>query len=242
MRGQMKPGRDPCSVVLPAAGQGRRFGSGLSKQYRSLDDSAPPVVVQTIRRLHAHPLVDAIQPVIGADDGNLWDAMDPLFKGLHKLRPPVAGGAERQASVKNGLEALGLDPRAWVAIHDGVRPILPRQLLDALFAARSGADALIPALPSVDTLKRVDESGHITATVDRRPIWRAQTPQIFRYGLILEAHRQAASQGYQGTDDAALLEWQGIPVRVVLGDERNIKITRPEDMALAGLYLKGLDT
>lgn len=230
----------PCAMVVLSAGQGKRFGAGLPKQYRSAGGAQgeTPLIAFTFQRLAAHPLIDAIQPVIGPNDRENWDRLTPFLEGIPGMRPPVTGGKERQDSVRLGLEALKGGYNSWVGIHDGVRPILPQEMLDRLLAARADADALIAAIPATDTLKRVDKAGTILDTVDRSAIWQAQTPQIFRYGVILEAHREAHRAGFLGTDDASLLESRGIPVKVVPGDRRNIKITRPEDLPLAAHYLQ----
>jgi 2-C-methyl-D-erythritol 4-phosphate cytidylyltransferase/2-C-methyl-D-erythritol 2,4-cyclodiphosphate synthase len=138
----------------------------------------------------------------------------------------VPGGATRQASVRAGLEALADDPPDIVLIHDGARPVLPRGTLPALIAALERHPGAIPALPVTDTLKRA-EAGTIAATVPREALFRAQTPQAFRFAAVLAAHRSATADA---TDDAALLEGSGLVVALVEGSERNQKITRPEDL------------
>lgn len=225
------------TFLVVAAGQGRRFGGELPKQYQSL--SGRPVLWHTFKILQDHHLVKGIVPIIAPDGRELWDSvMEPEIDGMSKLHAPVAGGAERQFSVANGLASLSVDARQWVAIHDGARPLLSLQLLDRLFAARDGSDALVTAIPAIDTIKQVGQGGVISKTLDRSTIWLAQTPQLFRYGLIRQAHDEAAKAGFVGTDDASLLEWLGVAVQVVSGDVANIKITQPADLALAAWLLQ----
>lgn len=229
------PSTAPCTLLLVAAGRGRRFGGDKPKQYQPLGNL--PIVVHTLRALHRHPLIPRIQPVIAPDGADYWQALAPYLTDLPKVSPPIAGGAERQESVWRGLEHLRLDADHWVGIHDAVRPLIAQGLLDRLFAARDHGDALIPALDAHDTVKQSDGHGQVIATLDRARIHLAQTPQVFRHGLILAAHRQAREQGFQGTDDASLIEWLGQPVHLVAGDYANIKITRPEDTMWAEIML-----
>ncbi|MBF0626135.1 MAG: 2-C-methyl-D-erythritol 4-phosphate cytidylyltransferase [Magnetococcales bacterium] len=224
-------------MLVVAAGRGRRFGAQRPKQYLPLGDR--PLLQHTLERLHAHPAIDPIVVVIAPDGGEFWSTLD--LSALPRVRPPVGGGAERQDSVRLGLAALDLSPDAWVGIHDGARPLVTRALLDRLLAARATADALIAAIPAQDTVKQVDVTGRITTTLDRRTIWLAQTPQLFRYGLIVALHRRAQAAGFIGTDDASLAEWAGQPVSVVPGDGYNLKVTRPEDLPLAQFLLREND-
>ncbi|MBF0589838.1 MAG: 2-C-methyl-D-erythritol 4-phosphate cytidylyltransferase [Magnetococcales bacterium] len=232
----MSPVSQPCAMLVVAAGRGSRFGGKIPKQYRPLGDM--PLLLHTLRRLHSHPLITTITPIISADDGHWLPLMKPHLAALPKVTTPVYGGSERQMSVDNGLRALNLPENAWVGIHDGARPLVSLALLDRLFAGRAECDGVIAALPAADTLKKVDENGMIVATVDRTPIWQAQTPQIFQYGAILEAHRKARENNHLGTDDASLMERVGARVRVTVGDPLNQKITRPEDLAMAERLLK----
>ncbi|MBF0136059.1 MAG: 2-C-methyl-D-erythritol 4-phosphate cytidylyltransferase [Magnetococcus sp. DMHC-1] len=228
----------PCTMIVVAAGQGKRFGGGLPKQYRPVAER--PLLVHTLTHLHAHPLIDRIVPVIAPDGLVLWEKiMRPWLESLPKVAWPVAGGAERQHSVRNGLAALDLAPDAWVGIHDGARPLVLPDLLDRLFQARSLADALLVALPAQDTVKQVSPGQHIMTTLNRQEIWLAQTPQIFRYALVQAAHAQAVASGFIGTDDASLVEHLGVAVRVVSGDVRNIKVTHPHDETIVTLFLRG---
>ncbi|MBF0296486.1 MAG: 2-C-methyl-D-erythritol 2,4-cyclodiphosphate synthase [Magnetococcales bacterium] len=223
-------------MIVVAAGQGRRFGGELPKQYQTL--AGRPLLAHTLERLHAHPLVTAILPVIAPDGEPLWrEVMGPHLAGWPRLLAPVPGGAERQASVLAGLTRLDVPDDAWVGVHDGARPLVARVLLDRLLQARAGAVAIIPAVPLHDTIKMVDETDHIARTLDRSRLRGIQTPQIFRYGTLLRCHREAKRAGFVGTDDASLLERAGEPVLAVAGDERNLKITHPRDLAQAEAWL-----
>ncbi|MBF0154368.1 MAG: 2-C-methyl-D-erythritol 4-phosphate cytidylyltransferase [Magnetococcales bacterium] len=227
----------PCTMLVVAAGQGRRFGGELPKQYRAV--AGRPLLLHALAHLHAHPLVERIVPVIAPDGFDLWERyLQPHLDRLPKVTTPVAGGSERQHSVRLGLASLALAADAWVGIHDGARPLVQHDLLDRLLRARTQADALIVALPAHDTVKRVATDHHVVATLNRQEIWLAQTPQIFRYALVRNAHAQAAADGFIGTDDASLVERFGAAVHVVLGDPRNMKVTHPYDETFVTLLLQ----
>lgn len=203
------------AAVLLAAGTGSRFGGPVAKQFLPL--LGVPVVRHAAAGLAPH--VDLLQPVGSRQ-------LDDALAGLAHL-PPVPGGATRQASVRAGLEALVPYAPDIVLIHDGARPVIPAGTVPALLAALADARGAIPAAPVTDTLKR-GEAGFVLATVPRADLFRAQTPQAFRFADILAAHRTAAGDE---TDDAALFEAAGLPVALVEGSETNVKITRPEDLA-----------
>ena len=231
------------TMIVLAAGRGRRFGGTLPKQYLPLQSR--PILWHSLSRLHQHPKIDTIVPVIAPDGEELWQTiMAPLLAPLPKVTPPVLGGDERQHSVFKALLSLNLPHTAWIGIHDGARPLVEQRVLDHLFQARQQSDAIIPALPASDTIKRIDAHGHILSTLDRETICLAQTPQLFRFGLIFQAHQQAAADGFLGTDDASLVErlnqTTGIfyPVLVVRGSTKMLKITNPSDQELAEQLLQ----
>jgi 2-C-methyl-D-erythritol 4-phosphate cytidylyltransferase / 2-C-methyl-D-erythritol 2,4-cyclodiphosphate synthase len=205
------------AAILVAAGSGSRFGAETPKQFLRL--AGKPVIRYSAETLGQH--VDALQPV--GDAALISDAL----AGLVHL-PPVAGGATRQTSVRLGLEALAPLAPDLVLVHDAARPMIPAGTIPALLAALETMPGAIPALPVADTLKRVEE-GRITATVSRDALYRAQTPQAFRFLVLLAAHR-AGVEG-SATDDASLLEAAGEPVAIVPGSEDNIKLTYAEDLA-----------
>ncbi len=208
-------------AILLAAGQGTRFGADRPKQYLAM--GGKPVLRHAAEALLAEGLVAALQPVCPAGDEA---ALAAMLAGLPAL-PPVAGGATRPASVRAGLAALRGRAPDIVLVHDSARPVVPRGTVAALLAALETAPGAIPAQPVSDTLKR-GEGGMIAATVARAGLFRAQTPQAFRYATLVAAHAGAADDA---TDDAELLERMGAPVALVPGSEHNVKITFPEDLS-----------
>ena len=204
------------AAILVAAGSGSRFGSEMPKQFLSL--LGKPVIRHAAEALAPH--VDAIQPVGDAD------AIASALAGVPHL-PVVAGGAERQDSVRAGLEALKHVRPVFVLVHDAARPIVPAGTIPALLTALDTAAGAIPAVAVADTLKRVTD-GLIDGTVPRDGLYRAQTPQAFRYETLLAAHR---GKIVGATDDASLLEAAGARVAIVPGSEDNIKLTYAADLA-----------
>jgi 2-C-methyl-D-erythritol 4-phosphate cytidylyltransferase/2-C-methyl-D-erythritol 2,4-cyclodiphosphate synthase len=216
-------------VLIVAAGRGERAGTSLPKQYELL--SGEPLLRRTVRAFAAYP----VQVVIGPDQAKL---AAPALEKLD-LPPPVTGGASRQESVRLGLEALAADPPDFVLIHDAARPLVSQRVIGAVVAAlEDGADGALPMLAASDTLRRRDADGR-WSPVPRDNLFRAQTPQGFVYDKILKAHRQHAGQDV--TDDVALAELAGMAVTMVEGEERNLKVTRKEDFALAEAMLGGGD-
>jgi 2-C-methyl-D-erythritol 4-phosphate cytidylyltransferase / 2-C-methyl-D-erythritol 2,4-cyclodiphosphate synthase len=211
-------------AVIVAAGRGTRFGGTLPKQYLPLGGGT--VLRHAVAAFATHPRVAAVQVVIRAEDRALFDQ---AVAGL-PLLPPVPGGAERQDSVRLGLEALTAWDPARVLIHDGARPFPDAALIDRVIDALDAAPAAIPGLPIGDTMKRVAD-GVVRETVDRSQLWRAQTPQGFHFGPILAAHRAAIGQIL--TDDAAVAEAAGMAARIVAGSEDNLKVTTAQDLAAA---------
>jgi 2-C-methyl-D-erythritol 4-phosphate cytidylyltransferase len=221
--------------MIVAAGRGHRLGGALPKQYLPL--RGQPILRRTVRALASHPHIDAVQIVIHPDDTALYEA---AVQGLEKLRPVLFGGATRQDSARLGLEGIaGLKP-ANVLIHDAVRPFLAPVTITAVLAALERVPAVIVGVPLADTLKRV-ENGVVTATLDRAGLWRAQTPQGFRYAEILAAHRHAVQSAPETefTDDAMIAEHAGLAVELVTGTEDNFKITTAADLARAERMLRG---
>jgi 2-C-methyl-D-erythritol 4-phosphate cytidylyltransferase/2-C-methyl-D-erythritol 2,4-cyclodiphosphate synthase len=211
-------------ALVVAAGRGTRLGGPLPKQYLPLAGVA--VLRHSLRTLTAHPRLDGVATVIHPDDRSFYDA---AAAGL-KLLPPIAGGAQRQDSVRNGLEALAAHKPNRVLIHDGARPFVDEAIIDRVLTALDDKPAAIAALPLRDTVKRA-EDGRISGTLDRSRLWRAQTPQGFRFDAILQAHRSAA--GRDLPDDAAVAELGGLAVALVEGSEENFKVTTSDDLARA---------
>lgn len=214
-------------ALLMAAGAGTRFGAAEPKQYLPL--LGRPVIRHAAEALLRGGLVRRILPVVAAGEEARVAA---LLDGLPAL-PPVAGGTTRAESVRAGLEALAADPPDLVLVHDAARPVIPESTIAALRDALAEAPGAIPAQPVSDTLKR-GAGGRIIETVPREGLFRAQTPQGFRFGDLLAAHRTGDGGA---TDDAALLEAAGLPVALVPGAETNIKITWPEDLARVEAHL-----
>ncbi len=214
------------AAILVAAGSGSRFGGAVPKQFVTV--AGKPVIRHAAESLLPH--VGTLQPVGEAGP------VDAALAGLGVL-PAVAGGATRQASVNAGLHALVPHAPDVVLVHDGARPFVPAAVIPALLTALRSHDGAIPAVPVADTLKRV-QSGRIAGTVPRDGLFRAQTPQAFRYHLLRALHATGDSGA---TDDAALLELSGHPVAIVPGSEDNIKLTYPEDIVrLERALLPGL--
>lgn len=215
------------AALLMAAGRGERFGAPEPKQYARL--LGRPVLRVAAEALLEGGHVRLLQPVCAAgEEGRVAE----MLEGLPHL-PPVIGGATRQESVRAGLAALAGHAPEVVLVHDAARPVIPAGTIEALLAALETHPGAIPAQPVSDTLKRGNES-RIGETVPRAGLFRAQTPQAFRFALLHAAHQAATAEA---TDDAQLLEWQGVAVALVPGHESNVKITFPEDLARVEAHL-----
>ncbi len=220
--------------LVVAAGRGERVGGPVPKQYRTL--AGESVVARSATALLRHPDIDAVAVVIAPGHA---DAFREACGHL-PLLPPVTGGAERQASVLAGLEALSAHSPEHVLIHDAARPFVPHDVIDRLLEALRSAPAALPVLRMHDTLKRVC-GNRVTGTVERSTTVRAQTPQAFRFAPILEAHRAAAGQAL--TDDIAVGEHAGLDAVAVEGSRELFKITRSGDLARAARHLStGIET
>ncbi|MEK0081528.1 bifunctional 2-C-methyl-D-erythritol 4-phosphate cytidylyltransferase/2-C-methyl-D-erythritol 2,4-cyclodiphosphate synthase [Benzoatithermus flavus] len=216
-------------ALVVAAGRGERFGAALPKQYASL--AGKPILRHAVEAFLAHPLIDAVRVVIGPEDRSLYDA---ATRGLDLL-PPVIGGASRQETVRRGLESLEPLAPDHVLVHDAARPLVSAAVIGRVVAALEHHPAVLPVLPVVDTLKRVAD-GLVAGEAARDGLARAQTPQGFRFPLILAAHRAAEDRGY--TDDTAIAAAAGLEVATVAGESRNMKLTLPEDLGLAEALLR----
>lgn len=216
------------AALIVAAGRGHRAGGEIPKQYQLLGGKS--LLRYSVEACLGHAAIARVAVVIHPDDVTLYRAAVAGLEEHPRLAPPCFGGAVRQDSVRLGLEALAEQPPALVLIHDAARPFLRHDRIDALLGMLKEAPGAILAIPVVDTLKR-EEAGRAKGGVDRGGLWRAQTPQAFRFEDILAAHRKAA--GANLTDDAAVAEQAGLPVRFVIGSEENFKVTEPEDFARA---------
>ncbi len=233
----------PITAIIVAAGRGVRAGPGGPKQYRLLSGRA--ILAHTAEAFLSHPDVTNVRVIVHADDHDLYaEAMGDLLSH-EKLLPPVNGGAERQDSVRLGLESLGDNPPSGVLIHDAARPFIDAGTIERVIDALKTCPGAIAALPVFDTIKKETQKevgkeqsrqpAEIAETVPRGGLWRAQTPQGFQFQQILAAHQKAAGQTL--TDDAAVAEAAGLTVRLVAGSPDNMKITQAEDFGMAETLL-----
>jgi 2-C-methyl-D-erythritol 4-phosphate cytidylyltransferase/2-C-methyl-D-erythritol 2,4-cyclodiphosphate synthase len=206
----------------------------LPKQYRSV--GGVPIIARAIAAFAEHPGVDDILVVIHADDEPLYRAASEPF--ARRLRKPVPGGARRQDSVRAGLEALAAAQPSSVLIHDAARPFVKPELISRVIAGLDVHQGALPCLPVTDTLKWI-AGRRVIGTAERDQLWRAQTPQGFRFEAILAAHRAAAKEPARDfTDDAGVAEWFGLDVALVDGAEDNRKLTTAEDIKIADELLQ----
>jgi 2-C-methyl-D-erythritol 4-phosphate cytidylyltransferase len=224
----MTGGRPTVAVVIPAGGSGTRMGSDKRKQYLEL--AGTPILLRSLRPFLEHPAVHQVVVALPPEDAVSPPAFMPEGVVI------VPGGRSRGDSVGRGLDTVRRDVDL-VLIHDAARPLLSRALLDRVLQVAAAGVGAVPALPVSDTLKRAGQGGDVRETLDRAGIWAVQTPQGFPRDMILDAYRRAAEDGVAATDDAALVERLGGPVRLVPGDPENLKITGPVDLALAETIL-----
>ncbi|MDP2673492.1 MAG: DUF952 domain-containing protein [Dehalococcoidia bacterium] len=246
-------------AIIVAAGGSRRMGPSTSSEQARDKLFAPlggrPLLARTLQPFQDSPLVDRIVLVLSAANLERGRALATEY-GIGKLSAVCEGGPRRQDSVRLGLEALG--PCDWVLVHDGARPLVSAELIERGLAAARETGAAVAAVPVADTVKLATADGTVERTLDRSRLWAAQTPQVFRYDLLLSAHREittdpstslppgspgGAGLGGSGdragyTDDAAMLETLGLPVRLYAGSPTNIKVTTPEDLRLAEAILR----
>lgn len=228
------------AAVVVAGGIGRRLKSKIRKPFVPLGKH--PMLVWTLRAFEAAPSIDQIVVVVHRGDVTKSRRLIHSFR-LKKVRSVVAGGKTRSGSVFNGLRALPPSVR-WVAIHDGARPLVKPELIHRTLKAAQIVGAAIAAIPVIPTIKQAKGSW-VARTLERNHLWGVQTPQVFRRDLIERAHAKGRAQGTTATDDSALVEALGHPVKIVQGDPLNFKVTTPEDLqvmrALALLRPKGSD-
>jgi 2-C-methyl-D-erythritol 4-phosphate cytidylyltransferase len=218
-------------ALVPAAGFGARMGNELPKQYLPL--AGQPMIAHALNTLCSCPEISMVFVVLAPDD-KLFHTYDWSRFG-DKLQPLFCGGERRSDTVLNGLIASELEPDDWVLVHDAARPCLTQAHLGKLIAElRDDAVGGILAVPVADTLKRADDNGRIARTEERAGLWQAQTPQMFRAGLLA----QALQQSKRVTDEASAIEALGLQPRLVEGDSSNFKVTYPQDIRLAELLLR----
>lgn len=222
------------AALIVAAGAGTRFGHALPKVFVPLNGA--PLLAWALRAYGNHPEVQHVVVVVAPE--YVEQARALCEAELSLPWQVIEGGAERRASVCNGLRALREFNPELVAIHDGARPLVSSDVISDSLAVARHCGAALATVGVVDTVKQVDAEQCITATLDRSKLQLAQTPQTFRYDLILSAHERAEAEGWAVTDDAMLVERVGHPVYASRGDRRNLKITVPEDLAMAEWLLE----
>jgi 2-C-methyl-D-erythritol 4-phosphate cytidylyltransferase len=222
-------------ALIVSAGKGHRFIEGKKKQFHLLAEK--PILAHTIDKFETCPLIHSILLVVGQED------MDYCLKEIiekyqyKKISQIVPGGKRRQDSVRNGIEVLSKDAEI-VVIHDGVRPFVTKEMIEDSIRSAIRFGAVVLAMPVKETIKMVQPDGTVLKTLDRESLWQIQTPQTFQVNVIKEAYHKATEDGFAGTDDASLVERLGIKVHILPGSYTNIKITTPEDLILANLFLE----
>lgn len=227
---------EKCTAIVLAAGQGKRMGSKIQKQF--LEIQGKPVLYYSLACFEASPLIEDIVLVTGEDCIRYCQSELVEKYHLKKVKKIVAGGKERYDSVYAGL--LACENSDYVFIHDGARPFIDATILERAFWAVKECGACVVGMPSKDTVKIADEDGYVVDTPDRKYVWTIQTPQVFAYDIIREAHEEIRKGAMQGiTDDAMVVEQQGkYQVKMVEGSYKNMKITTPEDLLVAESFLK----
>lgn len=219
------------TVIIPAAGQGKRMGAKKNKQFIELEGK--PVIIHTLLVFEDDPFCEEIIVVANQNEIEQLHQVVTSYQLTKKIQI-VSGGSERQFSVHNGLKIINGDK--IVHIHDGARPFVKREHIHQLTKQASETGAAVLAVPVKDTVKRVNDSLHVIETMERSSLWAVQTPQAFRLSVIKQAHEEAERLGILGTDDASLVEPHQ-EVSIVKGDYLNIKLTTPEDLLFAKAIL-----
>lgn len=222
------------SVLIPAAGHGKRMKSSVKKPYLMLGEK--PILSHTIDRFEQNTVVDEIYVIV--DESDFQVCHDEVIKPFHyrKIGGLVPGGETRQESVFNGLRALS-DDVDFVVVHDGVRPFIDDDIMFGCLEATEEFGAAISAVPVKETIKVADAHLLIDHTPQRDRLWRVQTPQVFRKSILIAAHENAIQNGISAPDDAALVEELGLPVKLVMGSYQNLKLTTQEDLRFAETLL-----
>ncbi len=231
----------PTGVIIPSAGRGIRMGSGLPKQLQTIGGKT--VLAHTLTRIMAlepvcHLVIPCFPEGMATTRQIAVDCLEKAQKTDTILLEVIPGGSERMHSVERGLERLMKTGSELVLVHDVVRPCFSLEATVEVLAKADSGGAAILAIPSRDTVKMVDEHHRVTATPDRKNVWLAQTPQVFRKEVLCDAYEKAKTIGVTATDDASLVESAGYPVYVVESSQENIKITYPADLYFVEQWLK----
>ena len=222
-------------ALIAAAGKGRRMNSRISKSF--IPVSGKPILAYTIDIFEKCKSIDKIYLIVSPEEKEICHKNVILRYKFSKVQELVDGGDTRQDSIYNGLKALDKDTDI-IVIHDGVRPLVEETIIQDSIEEAQKYGAAIAAIPIKDTVKKSDNNFYISKTLNREEIWRAQTPQTFKYDIILPAYHQAYKDKYLATDDAAIVEKYGHKVKLIIGPEENIKITTPFDLIVAEVFLK----
>jgi len=222
------------AVIIPAGGTGRRMGGRDPKQFLRLGDQ--PILLRSVRAFERIPAVQQI--IIAIPREHIERACRLIRKGrCRRVTAIVEGGRDRQESVRNALNWITGEP-SLVLIHDAVRPLVSQRVIGDVIAAAERWGAAVAGVPTKDTIKTEGKRGFFARTLPRHLLWAVQTPQGFHTHLIVKAHHRAHRAGFVGTDDASLVERLRIPVRIVAGDYRNLKITTKDDLRIAKLWMR----
>lgn len=222
------------TAVFPAAGSGRRMKAGMNKVFLEL--AGKPILVHTLMQFSRSRLIDNFVVVVAAEEVYF---IQKLLRGIPGLKPlkVVAGGTERQYSIWNGLKAAPVEADILL-VHDAARPLVSLATIDGVILGAREVGGAIAAVPEKNTVKIVGEDGLVQSTLPRKTLWEVQTPQGFRREILFKANEKAEEDGFLGTDDSSLVERLDCPVKVVMSDYRNIKVTTPEDLVVAEALLK----
>jgi len=223
-------------ALIPAAGLGKRMNNKISKPFILI--SGKPLIVYTLETFEECPLIYKIYLVVNPEEKELFNQNIISRYNFQKIQKLIDGGDTRQSSVYNGLNSLEKDTDI-VVIHDGARPLIKEKFICQSIEVAQEFGSAVLAIPSKDTLKMIQDDMLVEKTLDREKIWRAQTPQTFKYNLVFSAYQKAFQEGIYATDDAAIVERYGHKVKLIMGSEENIKITTPFDILLAQDLLKG---
>lgn len=224
-----------CTVIIPAAGSGTRFGSALPKQFVSL--LGVPILVRTLQAIEQ---TSAVQNIVLAASPDFHSFIADLAQeyGITKIAAIIEGGKERQDSIFNALQTSICADSNVVLVHDAVRPFITSDFVESIIEAAWEHGAVVPGLVPKETIKECTEEGLVVATHERSRLRAIQTPQGFRREVLVSAYHKARQHGFLGTDDASVVECAGFPVHVVAGREENIKITTPLDFRWAEFLLR----
>ncbi|MEW6109075.1 MAG: 2-C-methyl-D-erythritol 4-phosphate cytidylyltransferase [Nitrospirota bacterium] len=225
--------KEKITAIVPAAGFGKRFGEHTNKQFEILNDK--PLIIWPLETMEAMPEIYEIIPVLKEEDMEYGVEIFEKYR-ISKVKRIAPGGRERQDSVFNGLNLID-DKKSIVLVHDGVRPLIESYVIREAIKQLKDCDGVVVGVPLKDTIKEA-ENGIVRKTLKRDMLWSVQTPQLFSYKTIYNAYENAMKDSSYSTDDSALVERYGGRIRVVMGSYANIKITTPEDIMIARLFLQ----